>query len=75
MCSSQVSVTEVVVCWHCWLQTSRMLDEEQRDDTELKDRFKEKWTREPSSKLTETLRKEVMCYSGIPLFPPPCTLY
>lgn len=41
------------------LQTSRMLDEEQREDTELRDRFKEQWKREPSGKLTETLRKEV----------------
>lgn len=36
-----------------------MLDDEQREDTELKDRFKEQWKREPSNKLTETLRKEV----------------
>ena len=40
-------------------QTSRMLDKEQQEDTELKDRFKEQWKREPSGKLTETLRKDV----------------
>lgn len=44
-------------------QTTRMLDTEQREDTELRDRFKEQWKREPSDKLTETLRKEV---SGLP---------
>lgn len=36
-----------------------MLDDEQREDTELRDRFKEQWKRESSNKLTETLRKEV----------------
>ena len=35
-----------------------MLEEEQQEDTELRDRFKEKWRREMSSKLTESLKKE-----------------
>ena len=40
-------------------ETLRMLDEEEREDSELKTRFKEKWTRQPSGALTENLRKEV----------------
>jgi hypothetical protein len=43
------------------LQTTRMLDGEQSEDTQLRERFKEQWKREPSAKLTETLRKEVSC--------------
>ena len=35
------------------------MDEEEREDTELKERFKDKWSRQPSSILTETLRKDV----------------
>ncbi len=36
-----------------------MIEEEEREDSELRKRFKEKWKRETSSKLTETLKKEV----------------
>ena len=36
-----------------------MLDEEEREDTELRERFKDKWGRQASGKLTESLRKEV----------------
>ena len=42
-------------------ETLRMLDEEEREDSELRSRFKEKWTRQPSGALVENqnLRKEV----------------
>ena len=40
-------------------ETLRMLDEEEREDSELRSRFKEKWTRQPSGALAENLRKEV----------------
>lgn len=46
-------------------ETSRMLDEEEREDTELRDRFKDKWNRQPSDKLTDSLRKEVFKFKGI----------
>ena len=46
------------------VQTSRMLDEEEREDSELRDRFKERWSRQPSSKLTEPLRKEVHSHNS-----------
>jgi programmed cell death 6-interacting protein len=46
-------------------ETVRMLDEEEREDTELRSRFKEKWTRQPSAGLTENLRKEVNKYQTI----------
>ena len=40
-------------------ETVRMLDEEEREDSELRSRFKDKWTRQPSPALAENLRKEV----------------
>ena len=49
-------------------ETVRLLDEEEREDTELRNRFREKWTRQPSAGLTENLRKEV---SRSPLPPSP----
>lgn len=47
------------------VQTHRLLDEEEREDTALRDRFKDKWSRQASSKLTETMRKEVEKFKGI----------
>ena len=43
-----------------------MMDEEEREDTELRSRFKEKWTRQPSATLAENLRKEVPSSSSSP---------
>ena len=42
-----------------------MLDEEERDDTGLRDNFKEKWTRTPSSELNKGFREEVAKYQGV----------
>lgn len=46
-------------------QTRRMLDKEEREDTTMKDRFKDKWTRTSSSKLTQSLRGEVNKFQNI----------
>ena len=40
-------------------ETVRMMDEEEREDSELRSRFREKWSRQPSASLAENLRKEV----------------
>ncbi len=42
-----------------------MLDEEEREDKAMKDRFKQKWNRTESRKLTESLRAEVNKFQGI----------
>ena len=42
-----------------------MMDEEERDDTQMRDHFKERWSRTPSRKLTEQLRAEGEKYRGI----------
>ena len=42
-----------------------MLDEEERDDKAMKDRFKQKWNRTESPKLTDALRGEVTKFQGI----------
>ena len=42
-----------------------MMDEEEREDTQMRDRFKEKWSRTPSNKLTEQLRAEGNKYLSI----------
>ncbi|KAL5508811.1 hypothetical protein EMCRGX_G004061 [Ephydatia muelleri] len=40
-------------------EAQRVLEEEEREDGALKDRFKEKWTRQPSRSLNESIRKEL----------------
>ncbi|XP_064396654.1 programmed cell death 6-interacting protein-like isoform X2 [Halichondria panicea] len=46
-------------------ETNRILDEEEREDSELRERFKERWKRQASSQLTEPLRKEVNKFLNI----------
>ena len=41
------------------------MDEEEQEDTQMKERFKEKWNRTPSKKLTEQLRAEGGKYMSI----------
>ena len=42
-----------------------MLDDEERGDTELRNQFKERWTRTVSSALTSPLREEAKKYMDI----------
>lgn len=47
------------------LQATRVMDEEERHDTEMRDRFKAKWTPKPSAELTVQLRQEADKYRSI----------
>ena len=42
-----------------------MMDEEERDDSQMRERFKAKWTPKPSGELTVQLRQEAEKYRGI----------
>ncbi|KAJ8671198.1 hypothetical protein QAD02_002457 [Eretmocerus hayati] len=48
-----------------FLQSEKILDEEQASDENLRSRFGEKWTRLPSSRLNEQLRINIQKYRGI----------
>ena len=48
-----------------YLQTFRMLDTEEGDDTQMREHFKERWNRTPSNKLTQQLREEGNKYKAI----------
>ena len=53
-----------MLLWLPWGQIIRSLDEEEREDTALKERFKDKWNRMPSTKLTEEMRTQVSKYQA-----------
>ena len=42
-----------------------MMDDEERDDKQMRDHFKERWTRTSSAKLTVQLREEGSKYRHI----------
>lgn len=42
-----------------------MLDEEERQDTQMREHFKDKWTPKPSAELTVNLREEYAKYRAI----------
>ncbi|XP_073236659.1 programmed cell death 6-interacting protein-like [Porites lutea] len=46
-------------------EATRMMDEEERDDSQMRERFKTKWTPKPSAELTVQLRQEAEKYRGI----------
>ncbi|CAH3130479.1 unnamed protein product [Pocillopora meandrina] len=46
-------------------EAMRMMDEEERQDTQMRERFTAKWTPKPSAELTMQLRQEAEKYRGI----------
>lgn len=60
--------TPILSCKYCivfFSQAIRLLDEEERQDTQMREHFKEKWTPKPSAELTVNLREECAKYRAI----------
>ncbi|KAK0059367.1 programmed cell death 6-interacting protein [Biomphalaria pfeifferi] len=46
-------------------ESIKALDDEERSDVQLREQFKERWTRTPSASLTKPMRDEAMKYKNI----------
>jgi programmed cell death 6-interacting protein len=58
-------IKKFLLNFYFFFQTVRMLDDEERGDTELRNQFKERWTRTVSASLTVPLREEAKKYMDI----------
>jgi programmed cell death 6-interacting protein len=63
---SLITFTEIDCCNSLlFLQTERMVRDEKESDDQLREQFKERWTRTPSDKLTETFCGNMAKYRDI----------
>ena len=59
------SITHIKLKTFCFWQATRVMDEEERQDTQMRERFTTRWTPKPSAELTVQLRQEADKYRGI----------